>query len=81
MDAKQESLHGLRTAEIQLSADLGTREREWVLGRLMSQSGVEYATWADAHACNLVIEYDADRLTGAELVSILYLCGLPPPVR
>lgn len=84
MDAERlielrDSSRDLRTAEIEVRASLGTREREWTLGRLMSQSGVEDASWADARS--LLIEYDADRVTGAELVNFLYLCGLPTPVR
>ena len=71
----------LRTAEIELRANLGARERAWIVGRLMSQSGVEDVSFNDAHAPSLLIEYDAELVTGAELVNSLYRCGLPVPGR
>jgi hypothetical protein len=77
----RERFHDLRSAEIELRANFGTRERAWLLGRLMSQSGVADASWSDAHAPSLLIEYDADVMTGAELVDFLYLCGLSAPAR
>ena len=81
MDARRhwESTRDLRTAEIELRATLGTRERNWIVSRLMSQAGVEDVSFSDAPT--LLIEFDADLVTGAELVSSLYCCGLPAPVR
>ena len=73
------SKHDLRTAEIELRATLGSRERTWIVGRLMSQTGIEDVTFSDAYAPSLLIEYDADLVTGAELVSCLYRCGLVEP--
>jgi hypothetical protein len=67
----------LRTAEIELRADFGARERAWIVGCLMSQSGVEDVSFSDEHVPSLSIEYDADLVTGAELVNSLYRCGLP----
>ena len=83
MDAKRHSATAreLRTAEIELRANLGARERAWIVGRLMSESGVEDVSFSDAHAPSLRIEYDADLVTGAELVNSLYRCGLPAPDR
>jgi hypothetical protein len=83
MDAKLRwaNARDLRTAEIELRANLGARERAWIVGRLMSQSGVEDVSFTDAHAPSLLIEYDADLVTGAELVNSLYRCALPVPVR
>jgi hypothetical protein len=67
----------LRTAEIQVRARLGAREQAWIVGRLMSQVGVEDASFNDACTPSLLIEYDPNLVSGAELVSSLYRCGLP----
>jgi hypothetical protein len=76
-----ERLRDLKTAEIELRADPGRLERNWIIGRLMSQSGVSDAIWGEAHMPSLVIEYDADIVSSAELVNFLYVCGLSAPVR
>jgi hypothetical protein len=83
MDARRPwtSVRDLRTAEIELRANLSARERAWIVGRLMSQSGVEDVSFSDEHAPSLLIEYDADLVTGAELVNSLYRSGLPGPIR
>jgi hypothetical protein len=70
-----------RTVEIEVRAHLGARERDWIVGRLMSHCGVEDVSFGDSHAPSLLIEYDAAVVTGAELVSSLYRCGLPAPAR
>jgi len=41
---QRERLRDLKTAEIELRANPGTLERNWILGRLMSQSGVSDAS-------------------------------------
>jgi hypothetical protein len=71
------SLGDVRTTAIELREHLGALERDWVLGRLVAQRGVEVARWLDEDGCSLVIDHDADVLTGAELVNFLYTCGLP----
>lgn len=82
MDAKPSwEARELRTAEIEVHANLGARERDWIVGRLMSHCGVEDVSFSDSHAPSLLIEYDAALVTGAELVSSLYRCGLPVPAR
>lgn len=83
MDAKRflEDARELRTAEIELRANLGARERNWIVSRLMSHSGVEDVSFGDARAPSLLIEYDAALVSGAELVSSLYRCGLPAVAR
>jgi hypothetical protein len=83
MDAKLRwaNARDLRTAEIHVRASLGARERAWIVGRLMSQRGVEDVSFSDVNAPSLLVEYDPDLVTGAELVSSLYRCGLPAPVR
>jgi hypothetical protein len=82
MDAKRSwETRELRTAEIEVHANLGARERDWIVGRLMSHCGVEDVSFSDSHAPSLLIEYDATLVTGAELVSSLYRCGLPAPAR
>jgi len=67
----------LRTTSIELRENLGALERGWVLGCLAAQRRVELARWLDEDACSLVIDHDADVLTGTELVNFLYTCGLP----
>jgi len=71
------ALRDLRTAAIELRENLATLERDWVLGCLAAQRGVEVARWLDEDSRSLVIEHDADVLTGIELVNFLYTCGLP----
>jgi hypothetical protein len=71
------SLRDVRTTAIELRENLGGLERDWVLGCLAAQRGIEVARWLDQDSCNLVVEYDADVLTGSELVNFLYTCGLP----
>jgi hypothetical protein len=70
-----------RTAEIEVHANFSARERDWIVGRLMSHCGVEDVRFSDSHAPSLLIEYDAALVTGAELVNSLYRCGLPAPTR
>jgi hypothetical protein len=70
-------LRDLRTAEIELRGTLGALEREWVIGRLAAQRGIENARWVGDDSRSLVIEYDTDFMSGAELVNFLYVCGLP----
>ena len=82
MDAKRSwEARERRTAEIELRAHLGARERDWIVGRLMSHSGIEDVRFSDSHAPSLLIEYDAALVTGAELVNSLYRCGLPTRAR
>jgi hypothetical protein len=71
------SLRDVRTTAIELRGHLGALERDWVLGCLAAQRGVEVARWLDEDSCRLVIDHDADVLTGTELVNFLYTCGLP----
>jgi hypothetical protein len=74
--ALRDSLRDLRTAEIELREPLGGLERDWVLGQLRAQSGIEDAAWVEEDERSLLIEYDADLMSGAELVNFLYVCGL-----
>jgi hypothetical protein len=72
------SSRDLRTVEIELRTGLSTAGRDWLLARLMSQSGIEDANFSHAQP-SLLIEYDADVATGGEIVNFLYLCGLSAP--
>jgi hypothetical protein len=82
MDGKRSwEAREVRTAEIEVHATLSARERDWIVGRLMSHCGIEDVSFSDSHAPSLLIEYDAALVTGAELVNSLYRCGLPAPTR
>jgi hypothetical protein len=72
-----EGMRNFRTSEIRLRECLEGRERDWVIGRLLAKRGVRDVEYRDDDRRGLVVEYDADQLSGAELVNFLYICGLP----
>jgi len=66
----------LRTADVQVRERLNNLERSWVVGRLVAQPGVNGASWRGDSSPRLSIEYDADAVSGAELLDVLQMCGL-----
>ena len=70
------SVINLRTYEIQVRERLNGLERDWIAGRLLGKRGVVDVEYRDEASPELVVEYDADLLTGADLLSFLHVCGL-----
>lgn len=64
----------LRTVDLEVRERLNTLEKSWVIGRLVSRTGVSGASWRDEP--RITVEYDADVLNGAELLDLLQTCGL-----
>ncbi len=74
----------LRTAELVVREQLNGLEKIWVIGRLVSRSGVNGALWGGQGGLGLRVEYDADLVNGPELLDLLQTCGLharPAPLR
>jgi len=70
---KSADLRNLATSEIELRERLNVLESEWVIGRLTAKSGVRRADYGNG---TVVVEYDADVVKTADIVSFLRVCGL-----
>jgi len=70
---KSADLRNLAVSEIELRERLNTLESEWVIGKLTAKSGVRRADYGDG---TVVVEYDADIVKTADIVSFLNVCGL-----
>jgi hypothetical protein len=67
--------------DLEVREQLNIPERDWVIGRLLGRSGVNGALWRGAQP-RVSIEYDADVVSGLELVDMLESVGLRArPVR
>ncbi len=66
----------LKKSRLQIRELLSDLERDWLIGRLSSSSGVRRATYSDADRHGLIIEYDADVISCVDLMDLLHLCGL-----
>lgn len=76
-----DEIQNLRRVDLEVREQLNPRERNWVIGRLVARSGVSGALWRGVEP-RVSIEYDADVVSGAELVDMLELLGLHArPVR
>jgi hypothetical protein len=73
-----ESVRNLKTTEIELRQHLLVLESEWLVGRLLAKQGVATAEWVGNR--RLLIEYDADLCSGAELIAFLQSCGVTAAV-
>jgi hypothetical protein len=69
-------IRNLKTTELEIRERLNGLERDWLIGRLVSKTGVRTATYSHADPHRLTIEYDADLFNMVELLDFLYLCGL-----
>ena len=67
-------LRNLATSEIELRERLNTLESEWVIGKLTAKRGVRRANYG--RDGTVVVEYDADVVDTADIVSFLNVCGL-----
>jgi hypothetical protein len=77
-------LRTLKTTELAGRDHLNGLEREWVIGRLVSEGGVRDALYQDDDPHRLIVEYDADLLSPSDLLDLLYSCDLqvePAPVH
>jgi hypothetical protein len=67
-------LRNLAISEIELRERLNPLESEWVIGKLTAKRGVRRANYG--RDGTVVVEYDADVIDSADIVSFLYVCGL-----
>jgi len=67
-------LRNLEISEIELRERLNALESEWLIGRLTAKDGVRRAAYG--RDGKVVVEYDADVVNSADIVSFLYVCGL-----
>jgi hypothetical protein len=72
-----ENLRNLKTSEIVLRKPLHGTECDWLVGQLESLRAVAAAEYREADS-HLIVEYDADLMTGRELVDLVDACGLRP---
>jgi hypothetical protein len=69
-----ETLRNVKISEIELRQQFPALEREWLVDRLLTKTGVAAAKWGrDTH--RLLVEYDADLCCSAELIVFLQRCG------
>jgi hypothetical protein len=71
-----DKLQNLKTADLQVREALNGPEKNWIIGLLMSQNGVNGALWRGENGVRLSVEYDADVVNGPELLDLLQACGL-----
>jgi hypothetical protein len=71
-----DELQNLRTADLQVREQLSDREKNWVVGQLVSRAGVNDARWRREKGLRIVVEYDADVINASELCGFLQNCGL-----
>lgn len=69
-------LQNLRTADLEVRERLNGRDKNWVIGMLVSRNGINGAAWRDDNGLRLSVEYDADVVNGPELLDLLQTCGL-----
>jgi hypothetical protein len=66
----------MKLSELEVREDLNFLEREWVIGRLVSKTGVQEALSRPDDPRKLVVEYDGDLVNTSDLVEFLQVCGL-----
>jgi hypothetical protein len=71
-----EQLRNMKLSELEVREDLNFLEREWVIGRLVSKTGVHEALSRPDDPHRLVVEYDGDLVNANDLLEFLQLCGL-----
>jgi len=71
-----DGIRNLRTSQIRLRERLEGRERDCVVGHLLAKRGVREVEYRDDGRAQLVVEYDADQLSGPDLVNFLSVCWL-----
>jgi hypothetical protein len=75
-DMAWDGLQDLRAAHVDVRERLNDSEKNWVLGLLVSRSGVNGALWRGENGLRLSVEYDADVINALELIDLLQACGL-----
>ena len=61
-----DELQNLRTADLDVRERLNGLEKNWVIGMLVSRTGVNGALWRGENGFRLSVEYDADVVNGPE---------------
>jgi hypothetical protein len=69
------SIRNLKVSEIELRQELPELECAWLVRRLRAHPDVSRAR-CGSDARHLAVEYDADRLGGADLEELLTDCGV-----
>lgn len=65
-----------RMIGITVSGQLEALERDWVVGVLASLRGVERVSADERNPRRLFVDYDADRVSGIDLLDYLQACGV-----
>jgi hypothetical protein len=71
-----ESVRNLKTSALDVRDPLNALEQDWLVGRLVSKTGVHTALCNGGDPLRLTVEYDADLLNGSDLLEFLQICGL-----
>lgn len=72
-----ESLKNLKTSQFRLRKPLCGPDRDWIVRRVRELRAVAGAEFREEDS-RLVVEYDADLLTGDDLLELVDACGLRP---
>jgi hypothetical protein len=72
----QTYLVNTRTLDVTVNDELKDLEREWVIALLASRRGVESVLTLDHDPRRLLVQYDADRASGLDLLDCLHVCGV-----
>ena len=72
-----ENLKNIKTSEIRLGKPLLGPDRDWIVHRLGELRAVSGATFRESDS-RLVVEYDADLMSGEDLLELIDACGLRP---
>jgi hypothetical protein len=71
-----DSLRNLKKSELTVRDELSRLEREWLVGCLLTKSGIQDALYKDGDSHRLIVEYDADQVSGGRVIDFLESCGL-----
>jgi hypothetical protein len=72
-----ESLRNLKTSEILLRKPPLGPDRDWIVHRLGELRAVAAAKFRESDS-RLIVEYDADLISGEDLLEVIDACGLRP---
>jgi hypothetical protein len=66
----------LRTSTLDLGEDLPQLERDWLVGQLRARRGIRDVEYPGSGRRRLIVEHDADELSGSALLDLLDLFEL-----
>jgi hypothetical protein len=70
-------LRNLKTSEIRLRKPPRGPDRDWIVHRLAELRAVSDAKFRESDS-RLIVEYDADRMSGEDLLELIDAFGLRP---